>query len=113
MLQTDQQALTACWPQPDQDTGCCAFTNGQRDCRHIILPHSSRLAGRAIWQSCPSRATPDSGLDSVQDPYDRDLVLMLHTSVQAAVSLQKLKAASARDPVLDQHCVFIWVVWPS
>ncbi|MEQ2222888.1 hypothetical protein ILYODFUR_031079 [Ilyodon furcidens] len=38
-----------------------------------------------------SRSTPDSDSDYVQDPSEPDLILMLHSPLQAAVSPKSLK----------------------
>ena len=59
-----------------------------------------------------SRATPDPAPDTVQDPSEPELILMLHTPLQAAISLQELQEASAQDPVLAQLCTYIQEGWP-
>ncbi|KAI3364779.1 hypothetical protein L3Q82_000918 [Scortum barcoo] len=60
-----------------------------------------------------SRAMLCSALDTVQDPQEPELILMLHTPPQGAISLQELEAASARDPVLTQLRAFIRGGWPT
>ncbi|KAI3359429.1 hypothetical protein L3Q82_002936 [Scortum barcoo] len=60
-----------------------------------------------------SRATPCSALETAQDPQEPELILMLHTPLQGAVSLQELEAASAQDPVLTQLRTFIRGGWPT
>ncbi|KAK0155571.1 hypothetical protein N1851_002050 [Merluccius polli] len=57
-------------------------------------------------------ATPDPAPDTVQDPSEPELILMLHTPLQAAISLQELQEASAQDPVLAQLCTYIQEGWP-
>ena len=59
-----------------------------------------------------SRATPDPAPDTVPDPSEPELILMLHTPLQAAISLQELQEASAQDPVLAQLCTYIQEGWP-
>ena len=51
-----------------------------------------------------SRATPDPAPDTETEP---ELILMLHTPLQAAISLQELQEASAQDPMLAQLCTYI------
>jgi len=70
---------------------------------HITSPHSLRLAGRTLWQTC----------SPAQDPSEPELVLMLHTVLQTAVSLQELQAASTQDPVFTQLYAFIQEGWPT
>ncbi|KAI3361667.1 hypothetical protein L3Q82_002032 [Scortum barcoo] len=59
------------------------------------------------------RATPCSALETAQDPQEPELILMLHTPLQRAVSLQELEAASAQDPVLTKLRTFIRGGWPT
>ncbi|KAG7453524.1 gypsy-16 si [Solea senegalensis] len=51
--------------------------------------------------------------DVAQDPSEPELVLMLHTPLQGAVSLRELQDASAQDSVLNQLRTFIREGWPS
>ncbi|KAK5609247.1 hypothetical protein CRENBAI_014103 [Crenichthys baileyi] len=89
---TDQQALTVVLVtsgsghRPERLQATTQFT----PCRENIDAHML------------SKATPDSESDSVQDPFEPDLVLMLHTP--------QLEVASGRN---NQLCVFIREGWPS
>lgn len=46
-------------------------------------------------------------------PSEPELILTLHTLLQAAVSLQELQTASEQDLVLAQFCTFIREGWPA
>ncbi len=48
-----------------------------------------------------------------QDPSESELILMLHTPLQAAVSLQELQQTSGHDPILSQLRTFVCEGWPS
>lgn len=47
------------------------------------------------------------------DWVEKDIIQMLHTPLQATVSLLELKEASEQDPVLSQLCTFIRNGWPN
>ncbi|KAI3364021.1 hypothetical protein L3Q82_010786 [Scortum barcoo] len=91
-----------------------AFTGGRRGCRRITNFTTQFTPGRDnVVADLLSRATPCSALETAQDPQEPELILMLHTPLQGAVSLQELEAASAQDPVLTQLRTFIRGGWPT
>ncbi|KAJ8333463.1 hypothetical protein SKAU_G00414710 [Synaphobranchus kaupii] len=60
-----------------------------------------------------SRATPSLAPDPSPDTTEPELILMLHTPLQATVSLEDLQLASAQDSTLSQLRTYIREGWPS
>ncbi|KAJ8346671.1 hypothetical protein SKAU_G00280720 [Synaphobranchus kaupii] len=60
-----------------------------------------------------SRATPSPTPDPSPDTTEPELILMLHTPLQATVSLEDLQLASAQDCTLSQLRTYIREGWPS
>ena len=59
-----------------------------------------------------SRSTPPPAVEPTPDNSDLDLIQLLHSPLEAIVSLQDLQQASEQDPVLSQLRTFIHSGWP-
>ena len=59
-----------------------------------------------------SRSTPPPAVDLNPYTSDLDLIQLLHSPLEATVSLQELQQASKQDPVLSRLQTFIHSGWP-
>ena len=100
---------------PVQATGLCASTGGTRDFTSTIshystlstTVHYSTTGRENVVTDLLSRSTPPPAVALNPDNSDLDLIQLLHSPLEATVSLQEPQQASEQDPVLSQLRTFI------
>ncbi|XP_034095735.1 uncharacterized protein K02A2.6-like [Gymnodraco acuticeps] len=112
-LRTDHQALTAL---------LATSGSGHKPLRiyrwsERLLPYDFTTVftpGREnVVADLLSRATPTPAPGAGPDATESELILMLHTPLQAAVSLDDLRLASEEDPMLSRLRTYIREGWPA